>query len=96
MFEGKTGGGVVHEAAVRTFRSSVADAATYTTSRRSVDLTYAVAIRGADLDPDINTSHRNRVAERASCETTGRLIKRLNANTNSCNPQVENLLERIH
>ena len=38
---------------MRTFRSGVVNAATYTTKRRSTDLTFAVASNGSDIDPEV-------------------------------------------
>ena len=43
----------VNESAMRTFRSEVANAVTYVTKRRSLDLTYVVASHGTDMDPEV-------------------------------------------
>ena len=43
----------INEAAMRTFRSEVADAAAYTTKRRSLDLTFTTSSHGTDIDPEI-------------------------------------------
>ena len=43
----------INESAMRTFRSEVVNAATYTTKRRSTDLTFAVASNGNDIDPEV-------------------------------------------
>ena len=42
-----------NESAMRTFRSEVVNAATYTTKRRSTDITFAVASNGSDIGPEV-------------------------------------------
>ena len=42
-----------NESAIQKMGSSIADALTYTTSRRSKDLTFVVASGRTDADPDI-------------------------------------------
>ena len=48
----------VNEEAMQNMRSSIATALTYTTTRRSVDLTFAMASGTVDLDPDIEVYTR--------------------------------------
>ena len=43
----------IHENALRRYRGAIANALTYTTKQRSVDLTFAVASKGEDLDPEV-------------------------------------------
>lgn len=43
----------VNESAMGTFRSEVVHAATYTTNRRSTDLTFAVTSNGSGMDPEV-------------------------------------------
>ena len=43
----------IHESALRQFRTATANAVTYVTKQRSVDLTFAVASKGEDLDPEV-------------------------------------------
>ena len=43
----------VHENALRSFRGATADALTFISKQRSVDLTFAVASKGEGLDPEV-------------------------------------------
>ena len=54
----------INETAMRTWRATTATALTFTTTRRSVDLTYAVASGKTDLDPEVNVYVRRAVAAR--------------------------------
>ena len=54
----------VNETAMRSFRSAVASCLTYVTKRRSVDLTFATATRGNDVDPDVTVVCRRVTALR--------------------------------
>ena len=42
----------MNETALRTLRTSISNTFTYTTDARSVDLTFATASNGPDLDPE--------------------------------------------
>ena len=44
----------VNDAALRTWRAEVANAATFVTKRRSADLTFAAASHGTDIDPEVH------------------------------------------
>ena len=48
----------VNESELATLRSSIADLLTFSTTRRSVDLTYAMASYGKDVDPDVEIASR--------------------------------------
>ena len=54
----------VNEAALRTFRSAIASALTFTTARRSTDLAFAVGSRGSDVGPDVEIVTRRVAALR--------------------------------
>ena len=54
----------VNETALRGLRREVADAISYTTARRSADLTFSVASYGTDLDPDVHIYIRRAQAYR--------------------------------
>ena len=48
----------VNETAIQKLRSSIVNALTFVTSRRSCDLTFTVASGKTDLDPDIEVYTR--------------------------------------
>ena len=50
----------INEAALKTLQTRIVDTLTFTTTRRAVDLTLAVASHGTDGDPD-GTIFKNRV-----------------------------------
>ena len=50
----------VNEGAFKRMQTAIVDTLTLTTSRRSVDLTFAVASHGTDVDPDV-AIFKNRV-----------------------------------
>ena len=54
----------MNETALRALRASFADCATYTSKRRSLDLVFALASEGADLDPEVEIVVRRAVAFR--------------------------------
>ena len=56
----------VNEGAMRTLRSAFASCLTYTTTRRSLDLTFAAGSIGPDVDPDIEVVSRRLAAVRRS------------------------------
>ena len=43
----------VNESALKKLQTNIVDTLTFTTSRRSVDLTFAAAAQGKEVDPDI-------------------------------------------
>ena len=43
---------------MRSLRTAIANCITLVTSRRSTDLTFAIASRGRDVDPDVEASTR--------------------------------------
>ena len=47
-----------NESEAAAFRGAIADLLTYNATRRSVDLTFAIASHGSDLDPDIEIASR--------------------------------------
>ena len=47
-------------------RSSIASCLTFTTVRRSADLTFAIGSRGRDVDPDVEIVCRRAIALRRS------------------------------
>lgn len=53
--------GPISEIAMRGFRTATANAMTYSTSRRSTDLTFAMCSRGGDVGPDIEVARRRAV-----------------------------------
>ena len=50
----------VNESALKKLQTKIVDTLTFTTTRRSADLTFAVAARGMEVDPDI-AIFKNRV-----------------------------------
>ena len=54
----------VNEAVLTRFRGAIANVDTFTTSRRSVDMTYAVTADKGDLDPDVEICTRRVTALR--------------------------------
>ena len=54
----------INEAAILKLSSTIANALTYTTKRRSVDLTFAIASGKTDLDPDVEVYARRVVLMR--------------------------------
>ena len=54
----------INETALRSFRTSITRALTYTTEQRSSDLTFATASHGPDLDPEVAIATRRAAAVR--------------------------------
>ena len=56
--------GPINETAMRGFRAATATSMTYSTTRRSSGLTFAMCSRGSDIDPDIEVVRRRVVGFR--------------------------------
>ena len=70
----------VNETALRTLRTSISKTFTYTTDQRSVDLTFATASNGPDLDPESCIYTRRAVALRrfiTKSEANARRVKQI-------------------
>ena len=68
----------IHENALRGFRSATAEALTFVSEQRSIDLTFAVASKGDDLDPEVYIFAKRVAALRRAKSKKG-------ANTNMIN-----------
>ena len=51
----------INETAMRMLRTATANCITFVTTRRSIDLTFAMLSRGADLDPDVEATTRRMI-----------------------------------
>ena len=70
----------VNDAALRTWRAEVANAATFVTTRRSADLTFATASHGADIDPEVHVYTKRAMGMRRAYHVSGANRKLIEGN----------------
>ena len=63
----------INETATRQLRTAIANCITFVTSRRSTDLTFAMASRGADVDPDVEAITRRMTMIRRMMSKDGKV-----------------------
>ena len=70
----------MNESALKKLQTNIVDTLTYTTTRRSADLTFAVAAHGTEVDPDI-AIFKNRVLgmrrARVICEENRKMVDQI-------------------